>query len=100
MKSSIAIPVILKVGKGALDGIGTYLKDEGFKQVVIYFGNGLIDLFGMKVMESLKQEGVNVLEYRELDTVSMDAGKIGLWHYCRYRGYQDCTGEIYLFRYR
>lgn len=72
MKSSIAIPVILKVGKGALDGIGTYLKDEGFKQVVIYFGNGLIDLFGMKVMESLKQEGVNVLEYRELGTVSMD----------------------------
>lgn len=72
MKSSIAIPVILKVGKGALDGIGTYLKEEGFKQVVIYFGNGLIDLFGMKVMESLKKEGVNVLEYRELDTVSMD----------------------------
>lgn len=70
--NSIAIPVILKVGKGALEGLGTYLKEENLKQVVIYFGNGLIDLFGMKVMESLKQEGITVLEYRELDTVDID----------------------------
>ena len=66
---SISIPVILKVGPNALDGLGKCLADEDLKQVVIYFGNGLIDLFGMKVMESLKESGVSVLEYRELDTV-------------------------------
>ena len=72
MKESIAIPAILKVGKGALKGIGGYLKEAGFGQVVIYFGNGLIDLFGMEVMKSLKDAGISVLEYRELDTVDID----------------------------
>lgn len=69
---SIAIPAILKVGSKTLGRIGTYLKEEQLKQVVIYFGNGLIDLFGMEVMESLKEEGISVLEYQELDTVCMD----------------------------
>ncbi len=69
---SIAIPAILKVGKGALDNIGSYLKEENFKNAVIYFGNGLIDLFGMKVMDSLKEAGIEVLEYREIDTVCID----------------------------
>lgn len=70
--NSIAIPVILKVGKGALKNIGTYLKNEGLTQVVIYFGNGLIEMFGMDVMESLKKEGITVLEYQELDTVDIN----------------------------
>ena len=70
--SSIEIPAILKVGKGALDNIGSYLKEASFCQVIIYFGNGLIDLFGTKVMESLKSEGIHVLEYREIDTVVID----------------------------
>ncbi|MCM1100848.1 MAG: iron-containing alcohol dehydrogenase family protein [Clostridium sp.] len=69
---SISIPVILKVGKGALQGIGSCLKEEGLTDVVIWFGNGLIDLFGAGVMESLKTAGVNVLEYMELDTVDID----------------------------
>ena len=60
------------MGPNALDGLGKCLADEDLKQVVIYFGNGLIDLFGMKVMESLKESGVSVLEYRELDTVAME----------------------------
>lgn len=70
--NSIAIPAILKVGKGALDGIGAYLKEARLTHVVIYFGNGLIDMFGMGVMQSLKEAGVTVLEYRELDTVDID----------------------------
>lgn len=70
--SSIEIPSILKIGKGALDNIGAYMKDAAFKQVVIYFGNGLIDLFGEKVMESLKRDEINVLEYCEIDTIAID----------------------------
>lgn len=70
--NSINIPAILKIGPGALKQLGSYLKTEGLEQVVIYFGNGLIDLFGMDVMESLKREGVHVLEYRELDTVDIN----------------------------
>lgn len=70
--NSISIPAILKVGRGALKNIGIYMKEAGFDQVVIYFGNGLIDMFGMDVMESLKNEGINVLEYMELDSVNID----------------------------
>lgn len=69
---SISIPVILRVGNGALRGIGNSLKEEGLNQVIIWFGNGLIDLFGTKVMNSLKKAGVEVLEYQELDTVAIE----------------------------
>lgn len=69
---SISIPVILKVGKGALDQIGPILEEGNLSEVVIFFGNGLIDLFGTKVMNSMKEAGVSVLEYQELDTVAIE----------------------------
>lgn len=68
----IAIPAFLKVENGALDRIGTYLKDSSIQKVVIFFGNGLIDLFGSTVMESLLDAGIEVLEYQELDSVCLD----------------------------
>ena len=55
----ILIPSILKVGNGTLKKIGQYLKAENLEQVVIFFGNGLIDLFGMDVMDSLNH-GIGV----------------------------------------
>jgi glycerol-1-phosphate dehydrogenase [NAD(P)+] len=60
------------VGNGTLSEIGTYMKDACFNQVVIYFGNGLIDLFGTKVMESLKASDIEVLEYSEIDSVDIN----------------------------
>ncbi|MBO4292515.1 MAG: iron-containing alcohol dehydrogenase family protein [Lachnospiraceae bacterium] len=71
-QDSISIPVILKIGKGALGCLGPTLKEENLTEVVIFFGNGLIDLFGRKVMESMKEAGVTVLEYQELDTVAIE----------------------------
>lgn len=70
--NSIEIPAILKIGKGTLEHLGEYLKESRLEQVVIYFGDGLIDLFGFKVMDSLKDSGIEVREYRELNTVDMD----------------------------
>lgn len=70
--SYIAIPTILKVGKGALKNLGSYLKTANLKNAVIYFGNGLIDMFGYEVMDSLKEEGIKVLEYRELDSTRIE----------------------------
>jgi len=72
MTSHIAIPTILKVGKGALGEIGTYIKDSSINNAVIYFGNGLVELFGEQVMKSLKENEINLLEYRELDTVDIN----------------------------
>ena len=39
--SHIAIPTILKVGKGTLENLGTYIKSSGMSNAVIYFGNDL-----------------------------------------------------------
>lgn len=69
--TSIAIPTILKVEENALDQIGNYLKESDFQKVVILFGNGLIDMFGSRVMTSLKDAGIEVLEYQEMDTVDV-----------------------------
>ena len=60
--SQIAIPSILKVGNGTLKDIGSDIRSGGMDKAVIYFGNGLIDMFGSQVMESLKNAGVTVLE--------------------------------------
>lgn len=68
----ITIPSLLKVEKGALSKIGSYLKDCNFDKVVIYFGNDLIDRFGSTVMNSLKEFNIQVLEYQELDTVRLE----------------------------
>ena len=70
--SVISIPTILKVGKGALYSLGDCLKSGNLRNAVIYFGNDLIDMFGYKVMESLKDNDINVLEYRELDSVRIE----------------------------
>lgn len=70
--SHIAIPTILKIGKGTLQDLGKYIKGSGMENAVIYFGNGLIDMFGSEVMESLNNEGIKVREYRELDSTDID----------------------------
>ena len=43
--------------------IGKYLSDSGFSKVVIFFGNGLIEMFGTTVMQSLKEYHIDILEY-------------------------------------
>ncbi len=68
----IAIPALLKVEAGALSRIGAYLKESDIKKVVIFFGNGLIDMFGNTVMDSLQTAGIEVLEYQELDSVCLN----------------------------
>lgn len=70
--SHIAIPSILKVGKGTLKSLGSYISSGGMDKAVIYFGNGLIEMFGSEVMESLKDARVTVLEYRELDSIRIE----------------------------
>lgn len=70
--SYIAIPTLLKVGKGTLKNLGSYLQTSNFKNVVIYFGNGLIKMFGNSIIEKLKEQKINILSYMELDTVKID----------------------------
>ena len=48
---AISIPSILKVGNGTLNKIGEYLKSEELTSVVIFMGNGLIEMFGDAIMK-------------------------------------------------
>jgi len=68
---SISIPLFLKVYDNALQDLGTILKNAGYKKVVIYFGNDLIELFGSTVINSLNNAEVEVLSYKELDIIDM-----------------------------
>ena len=70
-KEYIAIPALLKIEQGALYKIGEYLKESDIRKVVIFFGNGLIDMFGNIVMESLRDADIEVLNYQELDSVCL-----------------------------
>ena len=69
---SISIPAIVKIGNGALGCLGPTLKEGELTEVVLFFGNGLIELFGAKVMDSMRSAGITVLEYQELDTVAIE----------------------------
>lgn len=68
----ISVPTFLKVGKGTLPYLGEILKENAFKQVVVFFGNGLIDLFGQTVFDSLASNGINLLHYKELDSTHIE----------------------------
>lgn len=69
---SISIPTFLKVGRGTLDYLGQILSENNFKRVCIFFGNGLVDLFGDKVFKSLEVNNIELLHYEELDTTNID----------------------------
>lgn len=72
-KCEIAIPTLLKVEKDILGQVGKYLADMNFHKVVILFGNGLIDLFGTKVLKGMQFNNIEVLMYQEMDTVEINA---------------------------
>ena len=68
----IMVPSFLKVGKGSLSYIGDFLVAHEIQKVVIFFGNGLIDLFGERVFHSLEANGIEVLRYEELDSIQIE----------------------------
>ena len=68
----IAIPALLKIEEGALNRIGTYLKESDIRKVVFFFGIGLFEMFGNTVMDSLRNADIEVLEYQELDSVCLE----------------------------
>lgn len=71
-KDEISIPMLLKIEKGVTAHIGDFMKDAGFTQITILFGNGLIDMFGKTVFKSFEDAGVAILHSQEMDTVDFD----------------------------
>lgn len=71
-KSHIAIPALLKIESGVTAHIGSFLKTSGFSNVALFFGNGLTDMFGKTVFDSLSEADVNVIIHKELDSVAFE----------------------------
>ncbi len=61
----IAIPTILEVGKGNLDQVGEIVGKRDFTKAVVFFGKGIRELFGNRVLASFEKAGIQVLLQRE-----------------------------------
>lgn len=72
MEVTLPFPRFLRWEKGTLKDVGSYIKDSRIENAVVYFGNGLIDLFGDTVLQSFQKENINVLEYKELDSIKIE----------------------------
>lgn len=70
--NQISIPTILKIGAGAINETGAELMARGLDRIVVFFGNGLIDMFGEKLFKSCAEAGVEILSYQELDDVRIE----------------------------
>ena len=71
--SEISIPTILRIDKGVLDEISRDLKAHDLDKVVVFFGNGLIDMFGERVTKACREAEVEILSYQELDDVNIES---------------------------
>lgn len=68
----ISVPTFLKVGKGTLSYLGQILKENEFQNVVVFLGNGLTDLFGKTIFDSLKASDIQLLHHEELDSTHIE----------------------------
>jgi len=75
MKASthrIAIPSILEVGKGNINNIGTLIKKAMFQKVSIYYGEGLEDLFGVSISNSLKEVNIQISKVETISSTNFE----------------------------
>ncbi|GEP62645.1 iron-containing alcohol dehydrogenase family protein [Clostridium beijerinckii] len=75
MKTSthrIAIPSILEVGKGNINNVGNLIKKAMFKSVLICFGEGLEELFGDSICNSLKEANIDISRIETISDVNFE----------------------------
>ncbi|MGH4052875.1 MAG: iron-containing alcohol dehydrogenase family protein [Clostridium sp.] len=75
MKTSthrIAIPSILEVGKGNINNIGYFLKKAMFKKVSICFGEGIDDLFGIFIKNSLNEANIKISNIETISDINFE----------------------------
>lgn len=65
----IAIPSILEVGKGNLKRTGSIVKKGGFIKTEIYFGEGIYDLFGYTIINSMNELGIDVSKIATVEDI-------------------------------
>lgn len=68
----IAIPSILEVGKDNINNIGNLIKKGGFQKVSLYFGEGLYDLFGKGIINSIEEAEIEVSKVETVTTLDFE----------------------------
>lgn len=72
--NEISIPTILEVGTDKISNTGAYLNKVGFTKVIIYFGDGIRDMFGSRIINSIKaQQSVKLLDIYDCDDIKLDS---------------------------
>ncbi len=69
----IEIPSILEVNNNILGSVGAYIERAGVNNVVVLFGEGIRDLFGEKIMNSIEaRKSLAVLETYDYDDITLE----------------------------
>lgn len=58
----ISIPAILRIKPNAIYKIGKYLRTSDFKNIVIFWGEGIKELFSKEISISLESSEINILK--------------------------------------
>ena len=59
----INIPYLLKIGEGKLAKVGKYLVDKGLVNVALFWGEGLEDVLGQTLNQSLREYGIKTANF-------------------------------------
>ena len=69
----IEIPTIMEVDSDRLSHVGSYIERAGLSQVVIFFGEGIRDLFGNKILDSItKMSSLKLLDTYDYDDIRLE----------------------------
>lgn len=69
----IEIPTIMEVDSNILENVGSYILRAGIKKVVVLFGDGIRELFGEKILNSINSNShLSLLETFDYDDISIE----------------------------
>ena len=68
----ITIPSILEVGKGNINNVGELIKKGVFTKISLYFGEGLYELFGETIKNSLISSKTEISTIEEIKNIDFE----------------------------
>jgi glycerol-1-phosphate dehydrogenase [NAD(P)+] len=70
----IEIPTIMEVGSNILENAGSYIERAGIKNVIVLFGDGIRELFGQKIINSINANSeLKLLETYDFDDIRIES---------------------------
>ncbi len=69
----IDIPAIMEVNSNILENVGSYVERAGISRVIVLFGGGIRELFGEKIISSIKNKTtLSLLETYDFDDITIE----------------------------